>query len=59
MKKGQYTDCHQAIKVRLTGQSVEQICCVLNRSHETQPAWLSVNLKGRVFKRWPYKFLDK
>jgi hypothetical protein len=37
-EKSKYTYRHQAIKMRLTGQSVEQICRALNRSHEMQPA---------------------
>ena len=26
---------------------------------DTQLTWLTVYVKGRVFKRWPYNFLDK
>lgn len=37
---------------RLKGQYVKAVL-------DTQRAWLTVYLKGRVFKRWPYKFLDK
>ena len=37
---------------RLKGQYVKAVL-------DTQRAWLTVYLKGRVFNRWPYKFLDK
>ena len=37
---------------RLKGQYVKAVL-------DTQRAWLTVYVKGRVFKRWPYKFLDK
>lgn len=37
---------------RLKGQYVKAVL-------DTRRAWLTVYLKGRIHKRWPYNFLDK
>ncbi len=44
----------QTFKVgkRLTGHYVKAVL-------DTQRGWLTVYVKGRVFKRWPYKLLNK
>ena len=39
MKKDEYTDRHQAIKMRLAGQSIEQICRTLSHSREWFHKW--------------------
>jgi len=37
--KDEFSDRHQAIKMRLAGQSVEVICQTLERSHEWFHTW--------------------
>jgi hypothetical protein len=39
MNKDEYTDRHQAIKMRLDGPSVEHICRALSHSRERFHKW--------------------
>lgn len=66
--RDEFSDHHQAIKLKLAGRSVEYICQALGRSREwfhtwwrryqdTRRAHLTVYAQGRIAKRWPYPFV--
>jgi hypothetical protein len=48
MKKDEYTNRHQAIKMRLADQTVEQICRKLQWLVSTARCWFAYILESRI-----------